>query len=265
MKLSALLLSLVFLTSCASYFKRKNCESTDWYQHGYKFAMQGKRLDADSFIKECRAVEAKVDFAAADTGFKAGMTDYCKEDSAYNKGYEGESYNYNFCSSNKKARIQGSFERGRDKLCSSGGYQFGASGKTYAGQCSTRGEEKFLKNFNRGRYKFLNNEIRMAKNEIYQTDRKIRNLQYEILNLQSQRNAMGGGQVIVRERKYDEFNRNYREEVKVEENPHVANEKMRLENIIRRKRSEVTSLKNKQTDLENKIREYQREITKIDR
>lgn len=265
MKVVSSLLCLFLLSSCASYFKRKNCESTDWHAHGYKFAMQGKRLDSDSFIKECKQVEAKVDHAAADNGFKAGMVDYCKVESAFNKGVEGETYNYDFCSSNKIPSLKVSFDRGRTKLCTSGGYKFGASGKAYTSQCNSRGESSFLKDYNRGRYKYLQSEIRLSRNETYEIDRKIRNIQNDIYGLQGQINSLGSGQVLVRERKYDEFSRTYREEIKQTENASVANERSRLSNIISRKRSEISSLKNEQESLHKKIREYQRELTKIDR
>ena len=261
----AIFLLTLSLMGCASYMKRKACESTDWYQHGYQYAMQGKRLDSDPFIKECREVEAKMDYAAADTGFKAGMVNYCKEDNAYNKAFAGDSFNYDFCEPNSITKLKGSFLRGRDKLCNSGAYEFGASGKVYAGQCKDNNEPPFLKKYGQGRYKYLQNEIKIAQDQIYRNDRKMRNLQYEILNLQSQKNAMGAGNVMVREKKYDELTRTYRDEVRVEKDPHVQNELDRLSNLISRKRAEADSLKSQQDELDRKIIDYRREMTKIER
>ena len=44
------------LVSCSSWFKRRECNKTNWFTHGEKVAMSGKRLDEDSFINECRKV-----------------------------------------------------------------------------------------------------------------------------------------------------------------------------------------------------------------
>jgi hypothetical protein len=264
MKVLSAVFALLMLSSCASYFKRQSCESTDWYKHGHQFAMSGQRLDSDPFLKECKQVEAMIDHAAVDKGFKAGMAAYCKEDVAYQKAFEGENYNYDFCESNKFTKLRASFDSGRRKLCSTGGYQFGAKGKKYAGQCSQLGEAAFLKNYNRGRRVYLNNEIRIAQDEIYSNNRKIQNLNYEVGRLNNQLMRLGSGNVIVKERKYDEFSNTYREEVRVEKDHSVQHEITSLKNRISSKNAEINSLRNKQSSLEERIRSFKRELATLE-
>lgn len=78
------------LSGCTTYFTRKECERTNWFQHGYDVAMKGKRLDADEHVKTCQSVEAKMSWGDLDTGFKAGMAKYCTEDNVFAVGKSGK-------------------------------------------------------------------------------------------------------------------------------------------------------------------------------
>ena len=71
------------LVACSSWFKRRECNKTNWFSYGEKVAMSGRRLDEDSFINECRKVEADVSDSQLDRGFKTGMATYCQPQTAY--------------------------------------------------------------------------------------------------------------------------------------------------------------------------------------
>ena len=43
MKFILLFLSALSLASCSSYFKRKTCESTNWFEYGQSVALEGRR------------------------------------------------------------------------------------------------------------------------------------------------------------------------------------------------------------------------------
>ncbi|MEC9282725.1 MAG: DUF2799 domain-containing protein [Bdellovibrionota bacterium] len=261
-----LVLSLSFLLlSCASYFKRKTCESTNWYDYGYKVAMQGKRLTGDSFVDECKAVEANMDYSSLDSGFKAGMANYCTPEAALNIGEAGDNYNFNFCDSNVMSKLKTQFQLGRDRLCNSKGYEFGASGKEYAGQCVSNNEPEFLKSYKKGRYNFLQNEIRLAQEEERQLNSQIWNLKNDILNLKSQKISLGSGRKLVEERTYNQTTGEFRREVREEEDDSINWERDRLDNQIRTKTSEINSKERRKVELQNKVREYRREMTKIER
>ena len=265
MRSLAVLASVLLLTSCTSYFKRQTCEKTNWYDYGFNKAMQGQRLTGDAFIGECKTVESKIDHAALDTGFKAGMASYCTPEIAMQKGEAGEGFNYNFCDSNITQRLKLQFKVGRDRLCQSGGYQFGAEGKKYSGQCVSNNEAGFLVKYKKGRYKFLQNEINLAREEQRQIDSQIWGLKNDVLSLQNQKLSLGSGVEIVHEQIYDPNSRTYRTEVKQSQDQNVQWEKDRLDNQIRSKRAEITSKEQRKQELQNKVSDLQREMTTIER
>ena len=78
-KMMSLLIVLLTMQmfGCASYFKRKECEKINWFDHGQSVAMRGDRLNADKAVNECRKVEADISETQLDLGFKSGMQKYC--------------------------------------------------------------------------------------------------------------------------------------------------------------------------------------------
>ncbi len=90
MKRVLLFLLMLSLTSCASYFKRKECESINWFEHGKKVAMRGEWLNSDKTVSECRKVEAHIQESQLDQGFKNGMERYCSPTAAYMTGKGGD-------------------------------------------------------------------------------------------------------------------------------------------------------------------------------
>lgn len=165
---------LVSLSGCASYFLRKDCNKTNWFSHGQKVAMKGKRLDSDDFVKSCQKVEADVNWAQLDSGFKSGMSDYCKPQSAYGVGKRGEQYNYDMCSSSGGGKLRAAHDKGLTAYCKpDNAYRVGAQGKIYGNVCVEKDEESFLKRYHAGRKVFLTTQIENKENEIKALDRKI--------------------------------------------------------------------------------------------
>lgn len=170
---------LLAQAGCASYFKRGDCERTNWFEHGRKVAMSGKRLDADSFIKECQEVEAKFSFSQADLGFKAGMADYCKDANILEVGKAGKPFSFEMCDGRPLQKMQGQYAKGLEIFCSpANGYRFGAEGGIYAKNCPSQMEEAWLVEYRKGRKVHL---LTVAEAK----EREIRLLQQEIDSLQS--------------------------------------------------------------------------------
>src|SRR5258708_940773 len=117
------------LSGCTSYFVRKDCEKTNWYQHGYDVAMSGRRLDADDFTKQCQKVEAKLSYTDIDTGFKAGMSKYCTGDNVFAVGKAGKKFSYDMCDGESERRMRAKYLEGIHLFCvAPNGFQFGSSG-----------------------------------------------------------------------------------------------------------------------------------------
>lgn len=162
-------LLLLILTSCTSYFKRKECEKVNWYDYGYNVAMSGKRLSNDNFVIECKKVEAEMSESQLDLGFKAGMSNYCKPEIVLATGKKGDFFNAEFCDPGQAKFLQQKHQEGVVQFCEgSNGYSYGASGKVYNQICPKSLEAGFLTEYKKGRKKFLNqsileNEQRLSK------------------------------------------------------------------------------------------------------
>lgn len=179
-KLVLMMLLAGSLTACASYFKRKQCEKTNWHDHGYNVAMSGKRLDADDFIKECQRVEAQFSFQEADQGFKDGMGKYCSLDGAFESGRVGKPFNFQMCDGLPMRSMKARFLEGTKIYCQTdNGYPVGASGASYENVCPKDMELSFLKEFRKGRKTYLGTFISEKEKEMADLQRDIDRREHE--------------------------------------------------------------------------------------
>ncbi|MEO0335409.1 MAG: DUF2799 domain-containing protein [Pseudomonadota bacterium] len=175
--LAVLAVSAIGLVGCASYFKRKTCEKTNWFDHGYKRAMKGKRLEGDDFLKQCEKVEAKIDYGEADRGFKAGMGNYCKPKTVYSTGRNGEFFNENLCDGGGLKKLKAQHAKGVRELCQpKNGKQKGATGWKYNNICPTELEEGFMSTYREGRKIYLEGLVKQKRQEIRSLDKQVREL-----------------------------------------------------------------------------------------
>lgn len=169
---------LVLGTGCANYFKRKECENTNWHQHGHKVAMSGKRLDSDDLIRQCQEVEAKFSFTAADSGFKEGMGQYCTLDSIRQLGKNGKAVNFAMCDGLQMKAMQLRHNEGLREFCQKeNGYSVGTSGEIYEKLCPKDLESAFVSEYRRGRKVYLGEVIRQKENEVLDVDENLGRLQ----------------------------------------------------------------------------------------
>lgn len=262
-KILLLVSMTALLSSCASYMKRQECEKTNWHQFGYNVAMKGQRPDADTLVQECKKVEAKVDWQSLDLGFKEGMGNYCKLGTAYNKGRDGEQYNYDFCDSNMIKKLQAKFEKGREDLCTKDGYKFGSMGKEYKNQCSGEVEKKFLVEFNKGRKKYLRAVIVKNRQEVSNINQQIIMEQNNLISLQSQLNSLNSSRRgnYVTERVYDSRTKTYRSESKWVEDPSLGHEKSSVSYKISTARNKINDLQTRQRNLNDESLRFEQELS----
>ena len=175
------LISILLLCSCTSYFKRKDCEATNWFEHGYQIAMSGKRLNSDNFLLECKRVDAEISESQLDLGFKSGMTNYCKPDIVYATGKKGLFFNNEFCDPSMIKTLEGKHAEGVLAFCSpQNAFSFGASGGIYNQICPKTMESNFLGEFKKGRKKFLEQSIQ-------ENEKRLLSLNQEELKIQQMR------------------------------------------------------------------------------
>lgn len=148
--------AVLLLGGCASYFKRKECEKVNWFEHGQRVAMKGQRLNADPLLNECRKVEAKISESQVDLGFKSGMQKYCEPNYAYKVGRDGDLFSRDLCDGPQIRSLLSHHQRGITDYCQKeNGFQAGASGKRYQNVCTPEQEKTFLPQYRKGRKKYV--------------------------------------------------------------------------------------------------------------
>ena len=195
-KIYLVILTLV-LFSCSSYFKRKDCESTNWFEYGEKVALEGRRLSGDQFLGECFSADANVDESAADRGFKSGLEKYCQPETIFQVGKNGNFFSQEMCVGENVNLLKTRHLAGVVEYCQkSNGYAAGAGGKAYNNICPNSLEAAFLPEFKRGRKRYLNTlisdnekQISTLERELSQSQMDLRNRRAEMQTLQNTASA----------------------------------------------------------------------------
>ena len=213
MRILTLMMAFV-LSGCASYFLRKDCEKTNWYQHGHDVAMAGKRLDADDYVKQCQRVEAKVGWGELDTGFKSGMARYCTPDNVFAVGKAGKPFVYDMCDGESERKMRVRYEAGLAEFCvPANGYRFGSAGGVYQNVCPRAVEEAWLTEYRRGRKIWLGAVIERKEREMANLAQEILGLRVREQTLTVEKTSLAGRTTIKSERVFDATTGTYREQV----------------------------------------------------
>lgn len=255
------ILMLVTFSSCASYFVRKDCEKTDWFEFGKGVAMGGNRLSGNGFVRRCEDAEANINYTALDQGFKKGMSDYCRPDTVLAIGRRGEFFSPDMCDGENIRLLKSQHQKGVTGYCQkSNGQSAGATGKKYNQICPKDLENAFLEEFNKGRKKFLAASIQQTQSEIDDVENEIGSLQNRKQSYITELATAGSGQVIRREMKYDPLTRSYREETSVQEDPGSKERRDRLTTDMRGVDRSIEGKREQQQELRRKIRELNAEL-----
>ena len=186
MRLLILLCFLFVSAGCTSAMKRL-CENTNWYEHGKRVAMSGKRINADNFIKQCEKEEVIVDFSQVDLGFKAGMGKYCLPETVYLTGKSGKEFNPELCDGSPIAKLKAKHKEGVAVYCKpENAKRLGSSGKGYSKICPDSLESAFIKSYSLGRMKYLRELSRQKEKEIKLARRQERSYQSDLTKKEKQ-------------------------------------------------------------------------------
>jgi len=191
------------LVACASYFKRKECESTNWFEHGKSVALRGEWLNSDKLVGECRKVEAEIQESQLDKGFKNGMQRYCTADNSYQTGKKGELFSRDLCEGPEINMLLGQYKKGISDYCAkANGQTAGASGKKYQNVCPKELESAFLVEYRKGRKRYvqsmidtrqedvrnLETKIYMKRSDLSASKSRLSSLESQVSSLQAQKN-----------------------------------------------------------------------------
>nr|BFD61020.1 hypothetical protein CKG001_31270 [Bdellovibrio sp. CKG001] len=171
---SLLVVLMLSVVGCTSYFKRKNCEEINWFEHGQKVAMRGQWLNADNTLNECRKVEADIQESQLDRGFKSGVEKYCSGPNTYLIGKSGDLFSRDLCEGSQINVLVAEHQKGlRDYCAKSNGYTAGTSGKRYQNVCPKDLEAAFLPEYRKGRRKYVQSLIESKDKQVRSIDMDI--------------------------------------------------------------------------------------------
>jgi hypothetical protein len=261
-------LLMVFLAfsigGCTSYFKRKECEKTNWYEHGQKVAMSGKRLDADPFVKECQKVEAEFSFSELDTGFKAGMAKYCTGDNVFQVGKSGKPFSYEMCDGESEKKMKARYTEGLRIFCTPGNaFRFGSSGGIYENVCPKNEEDAWLTEYRKGRKIWLKAVIEEKTREVARMDGEIQGLERQRSNLTFQQSNLTRSKTMKREHIYDPATRTYREVVSQEQDERTKQRQDELSRDISSVDYQIRSKRKLQEDLNAELSKLRTEMATL--
>lgn len=233
---------LLSLTGCASYFKRKHCESINWFEHGKTVALKGQWLNSDPTVQECRRVEADIQESQLDQGFKSGMGKYCSNEQAYQTGKSGDFFSRDLCEGPQINVLVNAHKNGvKDYCAKSNGQQAGASGKKYQNICPKELEAGFLVEYRKGRKRYVQTMIETRQSDIRENESKINSLRGPLMFKQGRLSSMQN------EKSNLEAQKNF---VPIENH----NLRSSFDDRIRNVDSNIYSLRNEIATEENKIR-----------
>lgn len=256
--LIAMSFHLAALAGCTSYFVRKDCEKNNWSEYGYSLAMKGVRPANDPYLDRCRKAETEINEAQLDRGFKEGMANYCRPEVAKQTGKNGDTLNMDLCDPGQARILLAKHMEGLREYClATNGYSIGASGKVYGKNCPADLEKAFLKEYQRGRKKWLAAMVAESQNKLVDLDHDIMNKNNQIHNLQFE--------IATIPLPPQQFQRNV--DGSVTNIPMTDPNQNRRQNLnweLSAANSEITNLQKQQSDERAKMYEYQRELNTIE-
>lgn len=265
-RIAILLFTVAMVTvSCSSYFKRKECEKLNWYQMGHAIAMRGERVDGDSAVNECKKVEAEINYSDLDTGFKAGMKKYCDPNTVYDIGRRGDFYNFSFCDDGAIRILKKRHEEGVSDYCqAANGFKAGASGKRYNNICPKNLEAAFLPEYYKGRKKYLVGMIEQKTSEISDAENRIFELERDRSEKQVELSTIPKGQIMKKNRVYDQTTRTYKEDVVITEDEETIRRRNNIEDQIRDITEKIRTERESRKHLKSEISELKKELRTLE-
>lgn len=146
---------LFFNLGCSSWALKDKCENTNWFEYSQNIAFQGKYLEEDAFVKDCKGVD-RINATQIDQGFKLGREKMCGYDEIYKRALQGQPVFFKFCDGLEPSLMKKRFAEGLIIFCTQEkGYSYGKSGQVYQKVCTAKQEVDFLPGYFQGRKEYL--------------------------------------------------------------------------------------------------------------
>jgi len=249
------------LVSCASYFLRKDCEKTNWFQHGNDVAMNGERLDSDDYIKKCERVEAKINYQDLDLGFKQGMGTYCKPKTVFNTGKTGKPFKEDMCDVPELKRLRMRYQAGLKIFCQPENAKiFGAKGGKYLNVCPSDLEPNFFVGYRKGRKVYLSGVISDKQKEMRSLDTRIDRIRRDRDRISYQLASFRPTKKLVMKQVQDASTGQMVNKMVMEEDERSVRMRQRMQRNMSSKDREVDSLQSRQEKLRSEVEQLNQEL-----
>lgn len=231
------LFSFFLLSACANWALKERCEKTNWFEYSQSVAVEGRYLEEDGFIKDCKSVD-RISAQQTDLGFKLGREKMCQYDEIFKRGREGTPVFFKFCDGLEPARMQQRFEQGLREFCTpTVAYTYGKSGKIYHKVCTASEEKTFLPQYHKGRREYLIDLISSLEKEF----KKLHDMETTAARSESQAsseyNLLPSPQECRTKYVYDEDRKGDVRRTICEEASYIQNERSRLSSELSEIRS----------------------------
>ena len=211
---------LATLPGCTSYFVRKECEKTDWFEYGKGVAMSGNRMSGNSYVRKCEDASTNINYTALDQGFKKGMSDYCRPEIVFATGRKGEFFAPDMCDGENVRFLKSQHQKGVSGFCQKeNGEAAGASGKPYNQICPKDLETAFLPEFRKGRKKYLEGAVHESQVQIDEIQNDMNRLQSQKQMIMMEVMTLSNAPRIRYETQYDSATQSYHQVTTSEEDP----------------------------------------------
>ncbi len=270
MKIITLILSTVFLSGCgiSSYFTKKSCTNTNWFEAGKKTALSAQRIDSNHMYNKCKSKGYFVNDADIDRGFKAGVAIYCDPQEAYTRGRNAKPNRAvkDFCEPNAVRQILSEYNRGVKDFCQkSAGYQFATEGNEYpTGFCPQSLEKRFLSGYNKGRITYLKSAIIENESRFYSIDSEISELEGEKSDHLREMAYLPRQAQYVKKSVYNTETGQYETITVANENNAATERYQDLDDKVKRIESKVRSLKSDKNKINQNNAHYKKEIMRLE-
>jgi len=235
-----------------------------WFDYGKKLAHQAKRLSSDSFYNTCVKAEAKISHGDADTGWKAGMKEYCSADFAFKNGADGLSHNFEFCGAGKSSKIQSAYKKGIAKFCQpASAYEFGKRGGIYSNKCTKAQEIAWMPAYKKGRRIYLEGELHRAEREVIDFDTETRDLESDRSTLSRKFSLIPPSEVSTTTRKWDPVTKTYQEVRTLSEDDETVRQRERLSNELENLERRIYKARANRDRAKEKLRNLEAELNRL--
>ena len=203
---------LATLPACTSYFIRKECEKTDWFEYGKGVAMSGNRMSGNTYVRKCEDASTDINYTALDQGFKKGMSDYCRPEIVFATGRKGEFFAPDMCDGDNLRFLKSQHQKGVSGYCQKeNGEAAGATGKPYNQICPKDLETAFLPEFRKGRKKYLEGSVRESQAQISEIQNDMNRLESQKQMIMMEMMTLSYAPQIRYESRYDSATQSYHE------------------------------------------------------